>query len=172
MAMLMRSESNSSSPTSQRESPSPFHPFLSSEMPSSSTPLSTPRHLLPSLFSLCSRGIHLTHLVTPEEVSTANRDNVMHMTISTMGRHTPSLHVVRAETGAEPVEGSGEVKCAEVKSAEVNEEKPEEKPEVKPEVKPKVKPEVKPEEKVKEEVNDDMKEEEDEMCSTLIDTGD
>ena len=160
MALLMRSESNSSSPTSQRESPSPFHPFLSSEMPSSSTPLSTPRHLLPSLFSLCSRGIHLTHSVTPEEVSTANRDNVMHMTISTMGRHTPSLHVVRAETGAEPVEGSGEVKSAEVKSAEVNEEKPE------------VKPEEKPEEKVKEEVNDDMKEEEDEMCSTLIDTGD
>ena len=39
-------------------------------------------------------------------------------------------------------------------------------------MKPEVKPEVKPEEKVKEEVNDDMKEEEDEMCSTLIDTGD
>ena len=173
MAPLMRSESNPSSPTSQRESPSPFHPFLSSETPSSATPLSTPRHLLPSLFSLCSRGIHLTHSVTPEEVSTANRDNVMHMTISTMGRHTPSLHVVRAE--AEPVEGSAEVKCAEVEvKPEVKcEVKPEGKCEAKEDMKEEEKPEVKPEkEEVKEDMNATGKEEEDEMCSTLIDTGD
>ena len=91
-----QSKSNLSSPTSCADSPSPFVATAEST-PLTNTPTPLPLHTQPmrplsSMFS-SNRGIHISHSVDPEELSSLQEGNVMCMTI-TAGKHTPSLHVV------------------------------------------------------------------------------
>ena len=91
-----QSKSNPSSPTSCADSPSPFVATAEST-PLTNTPTPLPLHTQPmrplsSMFS-SNRGIHISHSVDPEELSSLQEGNVMCMTI-TAGKHAPSLHVV------------------------------------------------------------------------------